>query len=66
MVYGGIDENEGFLDDMYMLDLRNALWNSVDCLGTRPTLRDSQTCTQVNNTCYIFGGQVKKDLTSGP
>jgi hypothetical protein len=58
MVYGGIDESEEFLDNMFFLDLRNTFWHKVESVGTKPTLRDSQTCTQVNNTCYIFGGQV--------
>ena len=58
MIYGGIDENEVFLDNMYLLDLRNAFWHKVESAGNKPTLRDSQTCTQVNNTCYVFGGQV--------
>ena len=58
MIYGGIDEKEDFLDNMYLLDLRNAFWHKVDTIGNKPTLRDSQTCTQVNNICYVFGGQV--------
>jgi hypothetical protein len=29
--------------------------------GQEPSLRDSQSCTQINNTCYIFGGQGEED-----
>jgi hypothetical protein len=30
-------------------------------VGEEPTLRDSQSCTQINNICYIFGGQGHND-----
>jgi hypothetical protein len=26
--------------------------------GDHPSLRDSQSCAQIYNNCYIFGGQV--------
>jgi N-acetylneuraminic acid mutarotase len=29
--------------------------------GEEPSLRDSQSCTQINNTIYIFGGQGDAD-----
>ena len=58
MIYGGLDESENLLENMYLLDLRNSFWHKVDSIGSKPTKRDSQTCTQINNVCYIFGGQV--------
>ena len=58
MIYGGLDESENLLESIYLLDLRNSFWHKVDSVGSKPTKRDSQTCTQINNVCYIFGGQV--------
>jgi len=58
MIYGGLDENDGLLDNMYLLDMRNSFWHKVESIGNKPSLRDSQTCTPINNVCYIFGGQV--------
>jgi len=35
--------------------------HKVNCHGEAPSLRDSQSLTQINNFCYIFGGQGDND-----
>jgi hypothetical protein len=31
--------------------------HQTSSVGTAPSLRDSQSCIQLNNVCYIFGGE---------
>jgi hypothetical protein len=46
---------------MVRLKLINLLRYKAISRGDEPSLRDSQSCTQINNTCYIFGGQGESD-----
>ncbi len=61
MIYGGLDENDRNISDIYLFDLRNHIWHKAEHCGQEPSLRDSQSCTQINNICYIFGGQGESD-----
>ena len=61
MIYGGLDERDKNIADIYFLDLRNNHWYKAESQGQEPSLRDSQSCTQINNSCYIFGGQGEND-----
>ena len=61
MVYGGLDENEKDISTIHLFDLRNNIWILARSIGDEPKLRDSQSCTMINNTGYIFGGQGEDD-----
>ena len=61
MVYGGLDENEKDINTIHLFDLRNNIWILAKSVGEEPKLRDSQSCTMINNTGYIFGGQGEND-----
>lgn len=67
LIYGGIDENDNSLSDIYLFDVIYHIWYNIIFLlsrtlleveGKTPILRDSQSCSLLNNICYIFGGQV--------
>ena len=69
MIYGGLDEDDNSLNDMYFFDLKNYIWYKninlklrykAEISGDIPSSRDSQSCSLINETCYIFGGQVNK------
>ena len=61
MVYGGLDENEKDISTIHLFDLRNNIWILARNVGDEPKLRDSQSCTMINNTGFIFGGQGEDD-----
>ena len=61
MIYGGMDEADKDMNDIYLFDLRNNIWIQAETSGHEPQIRDSQSCTMINNTCYVFGGQGEND-----
>ena len=62
MIYGGMDEFDNHISTIDLLDLRSNIWYSTFSHGEEPSLRDSQSCSMINNTCYIFGGQGLADV----
>ncbi|CAD8151104.1 unnamed protein product [Paramecium octaurelia] len=59
VIYGGKNDdinNQGFLNDLHILEIRNFSWTQVDVRG-HPTLgRCSHSAAAIDDKLYIFGG----------
>jgi hypothetical protein len=57
VVYGG-EGDEGLLDDMHTLNLRNNIWNDVEIKSQiKPSARKGACIAAVGNISFIFGGK---------
>lgn len=57
VVYGG-ESDEGLLDDMYTLNLRNNIWSEVEINSQiKPSARKGACIAAVGNISFIFGGK---------
>ncbi|WOL11796.1 rab9 effector protein with kelch motifs-like isoform X1 [Canna indica] len=57
LIFGGSGEGEtNYLNDVYVLDLKNMTWTSPELKGDPPAPRDSHTATSIGNKLLIYGG----------
>jgi hypothetical protein len=57
-VFGGHDEENEYLNDMFVYDISNNKWDSVTITaGTAPIPRHHHSAAAIGNKIYIFGGR---------
>lgn len=64
-VFGGKDEDNNKLNDLWSLDLSNNLWKQIQCPNSVvPTPRSGHSCDIFENYMVIFGGiqEITKEL----
>ncbi|KAG6496067.1 hypothetical protein ZIOFF_043915 [Zingiber officinale] len=57
LIFGGSGEGEAnYLNDVFLLDLKNMTWSSPAIKGEPPAPRDSHTATSIGNKIVVYGG----------
>lgn len=70
VIYGGKnddDSEEGFLNDVYLLEIKNLNWINVEIRGAISKGRCGHCSTAIDSKLFIFGGYnydgfIKSDL----
>ena len=57
MIYAGLNDKDEVSYDIFLLDIENKKWIECDIEGNISSNNDGQSCCQVNDTIYLFGGQ---------
>lgn len=55
-LFGGLNQEAGWLNDMYMFDTNKKVWTEVKSEGNKPSPRDKLQGTVVDKCIYYFGG----------
>jgi len=55
-VFGGLNTDQGWMNDLFMLDLNSYQWISPITTGNAPSPRDKMSCCAIGQNIYFFGG----------
>lgn len=55
-LFGGLNQEMGWLDNLYMFDTKTSEWTEVQGEGNKPSPRDKLQGTVVGGQIYYFGG----------
>ena len=56
-IYGGINSEGHYLDDMWSFNIKDYFWNKIEIKGEIPKARCGHSCLIQDNILYIFGGK---------
>ena len=56
-IYGGINSEGHYLDDMWSFCITDYLWTKIEIKGEIPKARSGHSCLIQDNFLYIFGGK---------
>jgi len=56
VVFGGLDIEKGWLNEVYLLQTDTMTWSQPKIQGKAPSLRDKSGSVAIGNKVYIFGG----------
>lgn len=56
VIFGGISDNNTYLNDVWMLNLSQYSWRRIGVAGEKPSERIGHSCASYSNVLIIFGG----------
>lgn len=65
VVFGGISDNNTYLNDVWMLNLSQHSWRRIGVSGEKPSARIGHSCASYSSVLIIFGGheEASKEAT---
>ena len=57
-IYGGINSEGHYLDDMWSFSISEYLWTKIEIKGETPVPRSGHSCLIQGNNLFIFGGKI--------
>ena len=62
VIFGGVGENENYLNDMWAFDVENLYWVKLNITGDIPANRASATCQFSYGNIFLYGGYDKNEV----
>lgn len=58
IIYGGINKNGKYFDDMWEFNIANRTWKKIEFNGETPKPRQGHSALLIGDNIYIFGGKI--------
>ncbi len=61
VIYAGLNDNDEVIHEIHIFNVESKVWYKCDIEGSPIQKRDGQSCCQIGDVMYLFGGQGPSD-----